>query len=114
MTRRNATNEAPLTPVVFHILLAMADGAQHGYAIMRHVEEASGIAMGPGTIYGSIQRMEESGLVRESDEAGEGRRKLYEMTSEGRAALRAEARRISRVADLARVRGLVAEAEQAR
>jgi len=99
--------ETPLTPVVFHILLAMADGEKHGYAIMKHVEEHSGQAMGPGTIYGSIQRMAEAGLVRESTRSGKGRRRLYEVTAAGRVALRAEARRIDHVADLARARGLV-------
>lgn len=113
MTSEDASGVSPLTPVVFHILLAMADGARHGYAIMQHVEEASGIAMGPGTIYGSIQRMEESGLVRESAQAGKGRRKLFEMTKAGRSALRTEAGRISRIADLARARGLVPGAERA-
>jgi len=100
--------DAPLTPVVFHILLAMADGEKHGYAIMKHVEEHSGMAMGPGTVYGSIQRMEEAGLVRESSQSVRNRRRLYAMTPAGRAALRAEARRLDHVAGLARARGLVA------
>lgn len=113
MRASTATEQAPLTPVVFHILLAMADGARHGYAIMQRVENASGLAMGPGTIYGSIQRMEEGGLVRESEEPREGRRKLYEMTPEGGVALRAEAGRISRLADLARAHDLVPEADRA-
>lgn len=113
MTPGRSTEQAPLTPVVFHILLAMVDGAKHGYAIMQHVENASGLAMGPGTIYGSIQRMEEGGLVRESAEPREGRRRLYEMTPEGREALRVEAVRISRLTDLARARHLVPEADQA-
>jgi DNA-binding PadR family transcriptional regulator len=103
----------PLTPVVFHILLAMEDGARHGYAIMRHVEDASGLAMGPGTIYGSIQRMEEGGLVRESRKQGKGRRKLYEMTPAGRDALHAEARRLDHAAGLARARGLLPETDPA-
>jgi DNA-binding PadR family transcriptional regulator len=105
--------ETPLTPVVFHILLAMVDGEKHGYAIMKHVEEHSGQVMGPGTVYGSIQRMEEAGLVRESSRSGKGRRRLYEMTAAGRSALRAEARRIDRVAGLARARGLVAGRDRA-
>ena len=113
MAPGTSTEQTPLTPVVFHILLAMADGAKHGYAIMGHVEDASGLAMGPGTIYGSIQRMEEGGLVQEAAEPIEGRRKLYEMTPDGRAALRAEAGRISRLADLARARDLVPEADRA-
>ncbi len=113
MTPSTSSDKAPLTPVVFHILLAMSDGAKHGYAIMQHVEDTSGLAMGPGTVYGSIQRMEEGGLVREAPEAAEGRRKLYEMTPEGRTALRMEAARISRLADFARARDLVPEADTA-
>ena len=63
---------APLTPAVFHILLALADGPLHGYAIMQAVESSAGpgAPMGPGTIYGSIQRMEDSGLVKELASAG--------------------------------------------
>ena len=59
--------QVPLTPAVFHVLLALADGPLHGYAIMQAVEASAGreLRMGPGTIYGSIQRMEEAGLVRE-------------------------------------------------
>ncbi len=58
---------ASLTPAVFHIMLALVDGPRHGYAIMQAVETDAGPAlrMGPGTIYGSLQRMEDAGLVRE-------------------------------------------------
>ena len=109
MTAGPLTDQQPLTPVVFHVLLAMEDGAKHGYAIMQHVEAASGLRMGPGTVYGAIQRMEESGLVRESTEPPEGRRKLFEMTAGGTDALRAEAARLDRLASLARELDLVPE-----
>lgn len=49
---------APLTPAVFHILPAVSEGPQHGYAIMLAVEETSGLARGPGTIYGTLERRE--------------------------------------------------------
>ncbi len=101
----------PLTPVVFHVLLAMEEGAKHGYAIMQHAEETSGLRMGPGTVYGAIQRMEDGGLVRESKEAAAGRRKVYEMTESGHEALRAEASRLDRLARLARELDLVPEAD---
>ena len=57
-----ALGRPPLTSAVFHILLALADGPLHGYAIMQAVEKAAGaeMRMGPGTIYGSLQRMEEA------------------------------------------------------
>ena len=57
----------PLTPAVFHILLALADGEKHGYAIMKDVEaQTSGqVKMGPGTLYGSIKRMLAASLIEE-------------------------------------------------
>lgn len=95
---------APLTPAVLHVLLALAEGPLHGYAIMRRVEEDSGIEMGPGTVYGSIQRLEDQGLVREREDRGGERRRVYEMTPEGRRALDAETTRLERLAALARDR----------
>ena len=55
----------PLTPAVFHVLLALADGDKHGYAIMKNVDEHTGgtLRMGAGTLYGTLQRLMESGLV---------------------------------------------------
>ena len=69
--------------------------------------------MGPGTIYGSIQRMEEAGLVEEGPGEDDGRRRRYAMTAAGRDALRAEASRISRLADMARARDLIPGADGA-
>ena len=111
LTTSAEVDPQPLTPVVFHVLLAMEQGARHGYAIMQHAEEASGLRMGPGTVYGAIQRMEEGGLVCESDVPGEGRRKVYEMTPAGHEALRVEAVRLDRLARLARELDLVPEAD---
>lgn len=100
---------APLTPAVFHILLALTDGDLHGYAIMRSVEGATAPAtkMGPGTIYGSLQRMEEAGLVEDRGPAEDGRRRLYGMTERGRMALEAESARLARLSDMVREKGLV-------
>ena len=60
----------PLTPAVFHVLLALADGERHGYAIMQEVSESTGgqIRMGPGTLYGTIKRLLEARMIKESDE----------------------------------------------
>ena len=79
-------HQVPLTPAVFHILLALADGPLHGYGIMQAVEtSASGEpAMGPGTIYGSLQRMEEAGLVTRSRERDDRRMVLTQITARGR------------------------------
>jgi DNA-binding PadR family transcriptional regulator len=99
----------PLTPAVFHILLALAAGPLHGYAIMQSVEETSGadMRMGPGTIYGSLQRMEEAGLVKELAAPSGDRRRLFALQPAGRRALEAEARRLSRLAALVRARRLL-------
>lgn len=98
----------PLTAAVLHVLLAIEGGALHGYAIMQAVEGTAGIAMGPGTIYGTLQRLSEAGLVDEVDPAeGEAdRRRCYRLTAQGRAALKAEADRIASLAALLRERRL--------
>ena len=108
-TRHETEGLTPLTPPVFHILLALADGKLHGYAIMQAVDAAAGptLYMGPGTIYGCLQRMEEAGLVKESGSARAGRRRLYALTPLGRKALEAESARLSRLADMARSKGLI-------
>jgi DNA-binding PadR family transcriptional regulator len=100
---------APLTPAVLHILLALSTGERHGYAIMKQVEADSQgkVKMGPGTLYGSLGRMTDAGLVRESakrvdPEMDDERRIYYKLTAAGKAALEAE---------LSRYRSLVAVAE---
>ena len=94
--------EIPLTPAVFHILLALADGEKHGYAIMKEVESVTdgAVRMGPGTLYGSIKRMLKAGMIRESDERpdpelDDARRRYYELTGYGRRVLEAEAQRLA-------------------
>ncbi len=101
--------QSPLTPAVFHILLALADGPLHGYAIMQAVEQSAGteLRMGPGTIYGSIQRMEDAGLVRELATRSDDRRRVFGLLPAGRRALEAEASRLARLADLVRGKRLV-------
>jgi DNA-binding PadR family transcriptional regulator len=87
----------PLTPAVFHILLALAEGPLHGYRIMQAVERtaADEPPMGPGTIYGSLQRMEEAGLVKEVPARAEDRRRLFALQPAGRRALTVEAERLA-------------------
>jgi DNA-binding PadR family transcriptional regulator len=99
---------ASLTPAVFHIMLALVDGPRHGYAIMQTVEADAGpdLRMGPGTIYGSLQRMEDAGLVREVVAEGRGRRR-YTLTALGRKALEAEAARLTKLAETVRAKKLV-------
>jgi DNA-binding PadR family transcriptional regulator len=102
------TNE-PLTPAVFHILLALADGEKHGYGIMKDVEaQTEGrLRMGPGTLYGSLKRMLAAGLIRESDERadprlGDERRRYYLLTARGQSVAAAEGRRLEQAVNVAR------------
>jgi DNA-binding PadR family transcriptional regulator len=109
----------PLTPPVFHILLALAGGEMHGYAIMQDVEEqtAGALQMGPGTLYGCIKRMLAAGLIEESgerleSEAGsknEERRRYYRITKAGSRAVRAEAQRLHTALSAAKARRVFAE-----
>jgi len=92
----------PLTPPVFHILLALADEERHGYGIMQDVARQTNDALqlGPGTLYGCLKRMLATGLVEESDERpdlelDDERRRYYRMTALGRDTVRAEASRLA-------------------
>ncbi len=120
--QREPGQEIPLTPAVFHILLALADGAKHGYAIMQEVESATEgtVTMGPGTLYGSIKRMLKADLIQESDERpdpelDDARRRYYELTAYGRRVLTAEAQRLAATVQMARRKkvlgGIAAAAE---
>jgi DNA-binding PadR family transcriptional regulator len=66
----DAQDLLPLTPAVFHVLLALSDGERHGYAIMSDVAESTEgrVKMGPGTLYGTIKRLLESDLILESQQ----------------------------------------------
>ena len=99
----------PLTPAVFNILLALADGEKHGYAIMLEVEANTqgAVKMGPGTLYGSIKRMLASGLIEECDERpdpalDDERRRYYRLSGLGQRSLRLEAERLEHQVSLAR------------
>jgi DNA-binding PadR family transcriptional regulator len=101
----------PLTPAVFNILLALADGEKHGYAIMLEVESntAGAVKMGPGTLYGSIKRMLAAGLIAESDERpdetlDDQRRRYYRLTGIGERTLRLEAERLAQQVHIAQLK----------
>src|SRR2546425_12407044 len=96
----------PLTPAVFHILIALADGEAHGYAIMQEVTRRSGgvVRLGPGTLYGAISRLLVDGIIAESEERpdpemDDTRRRYYRLTKLGGRVLAAET---DRLADLVR------------
>jgi DNA-binding PadR family transcriptional regulator len=104
-----------LTPPVFHILLALADGERHGYAIMRDVATQTNgcLQMGPGTLYGCLKRMLTAGLVEEADERpdpeiDDERRRYYRMTRLGRESLRAEAQRLAHAVAAAKTKRVLA------
>jgi DNA-binding PadR family transcriptional regulator len=105
-TRRMANNKAgaPLTPAVLHILLALSTQERHGYGIMKQVESDSQgkVKMGPGTLYGSLGRMIDAGLIRESDKKvdpkmDDERRVYYKITALGQKTLAAELERYREV-----------------
>jgi DNA-binding PadR family transcriptional regulator len=103
----------PLTPAVFHILLALSEQEQHGYRIMQLVEIQSGgaVKMGPGTLYGSIKRMLNDGLIEEAGARLEPaqddqRRRYYRLTRVGRKALRSESERLANLVAQAREKNI--------
>ena len=95
----------PLTPAVFFILFALADGDKHGYAIMQETTKLSDgrFRMGPGTLYTTIQRLLELSLIEEVAEkrGAESRRRYYRLTRHGRALLDVEINRMGAVLQLA-------------
>lgn len=103
------TPNQPLTPAVFHILMALADGEKHGYSIMKDVEKQTNgkIKLGPGTLYGSIKRMLASNLIEESDERpdpemDDERRRYYRMSGLGQNVLNIECQRLDEAVKTAR------------
>ncbi len=101
----------PLSLPVIHILLALSDGARHGYAIKRDVEERTNgtVRLGPGTLYEAIQRLQDGGLIEESRPRGddpangqEAQRRYYALTPRGRRALRENIEQLGRLVDYAR------------
>jgi DNA-binding PadR family transcriptional regulator len=106
----------PLPAATFHILLALARDERHGYAIIQDVAARTdgAIRLSAGTLYRSIQRMLEAGLIAESRsrpaaEFDDERRRYYRITGLGREVARAEARRLAALVRMARVQGLTTE-----
>jgi DNA-binding PadR family transcriptional regulator len=104
----------PLTPAVFHIMLALAERECHGYGIMLEVERFTQgqLRLGPGTLYRSIQRMVVDGLIEERKDAlgpedDDERRRYYRLTKFGLEVARAEAERLATLVKAARQRDLL-------
>jgi DNA-binding PadR family transcriptional regulator len=113
-TDRAPESHLPLTPATFQILLALVDGERHGYAIMKEVAERTEgtVRLGPGTLYGSLKRLLEAGLVEEGSERadpdmGDERRRYYRITKFGVSVARAEARRLAAMVRAARQKKLL-------
>lgn len=111
--RREIESYLPLPASVMHIVVALAAGEKHGYAIMRDVSAVSGglIRMGSGTLYGSIKRMLDQGLIEEAEERpdlalDDQRRRYYRLTSLGHRVGAAEHERLASLVDAARLRQL--------
>jgi DNA-binding PadR family transcriptional regulator len=122
MTKRDTEVESllPLPPAVLHILIALGEGEKHGYAVMQEVAERTDgkVRMSPGTLYGSIRKMLDDGLIEELfRRAAQGdarraapddpRRRYYRVTKFGRAVAAAEAERLTSLLHHARLNGLV-------
>jgi DNA-binding PadR family transcriptional regulator len=101
----------PLTPVVLHMLLALAEGEKHGYGIMKAVEQDTNgqMQIRVGSLYGSIQRMIDANLIEETDERpvpelDDERRRYYRLTEFGQRVLQAESQRLANVVELAKLK----------
>src|SRR6266567_7510346 len=106
----------PLPPATFHILLALAEEDRHGYAIIQDVAARTRgeLKLSAGTLYRSVQRMQEQGLIvetreRPAPEDDDERRRYYRITPFGLAVARAESRRLTQMVKLARARGIAPE-----
>jgi len=109
-----AQTQAPLTPALFQVLVALADGDKHGYAILKEVEEQSAgeVQLSTGTLYGIIKRLLADGLIvevrrRPALENDDQRRRYYRLTAEGREVAVAEAVRMEKALERARTKQLL-------
>jgi len=105
----------PLPPAQLHILLALADGDKHGYAVMNEVEQMTDgeVSMGPGTLYGAIKRMLNAGLIEESDnrpdpEIDDERRRYYRTSGFGARVFTAELSRLDQLIRAAQAKQVAA------
>jgi DNA-binding PadR family transcriptional regulator len=103
-----------MTPTLFHILLTMVDGERHGYAIMREVAERTGerLRLGPGSLYWAIGRLQEVGMIVETDERpdpeiDDERRRYYRITDLGRRVLKHEAETLAEIVEYARAKNII-------
>ncbi len=110
-TNNDPEGHLPLSPAVFHILLALADEERHGYGIMQEVKRRTDgkVRLGAGTLYGAIKRLLEKGIIAETDERpdpelNEERRRYYRLTDFGQRVLRVEVSRLNQLVQQARAK----------
>jgi len=112
MVDRDASALLPLTPAVFHVLLSLADGEKHGYAMLKEVESRTEgtVLLSTGTLYGIVKRLLADGLIRESAAGSDDRRRAYRLTAFGRKVALAEAERLRDLVASAQAKKLLAGA----
>ena len=108
-----------LTPAAFQILMAIADEARHGLGIVEEVKDRTGgdVTLGPGSLYGTIKRLRETGLIQEAKAVpdpsdDDPRRRYYAITPSGREALAREARRLEVMVQAARAKNILKQEER--
>src|SRR5688500_449858 len=111
MADRDPAELLPLTPALFHVLLALADGEKHGYAVLKEVEERTGgsVMLSTGTLYGIIKRLLADGLIRDSAAGSDERRRAYRLTPFGRKVALGEAERLRDLVVSARAKKLLGD-----
>ena len=104
----------PLTGTVFYVLLALADSERYGLDIVREIDRRTDgeVRLGPGTLYNAIKKMVQDRLIDETEapgdpQADDPRRRYYRITTRGRAVLEAEASRLERLVDAARIKDVI-------
>jgi DNA-binding PadR family transcriptional regulator len=114
-TKPQDADAAPLSPVEWQILLALADGPKHGYGVLLEIEEREGerVRVLPGSLYRALHRLEKERLLAEQeapgDDDGDQRRRVFALTSRGRRVAEAEASRLAAELRTARRKGLLVE-----
>lgn len=105
----DATKSLPLTPALFHVLLSLADGDKHGYAILKETAERTqgSVELSTGTLYGILKRLLADGWIRESAIGSNDRRTAYRLTPFGRKVALAEAERLRDMVQVAQAKRLL-------
>jgi DNA-binding PadR family transcriptional regulator len=110
-SERDPADSLPLTPALFHVLLSLADGEKHGYAILKEVEQrtAGDVRLSTGTLYGIVKRLLADGMIRDSASGSDERRRAYRLTAFGRKVALAEAERLRHLVQSARAKKILAD-----